>query len=417
MKLDADFHESRATEIEQTFRRYTVDLPVPTQQEKPPVDGHTVLLTGTTGSLGSYILYSLLDRQDVARIYCLNRAEDAQSRQIESFQSRGLGGNLADNPKVNYLTVDFSKDRLGLCLDAWTQLQTEATVIIHNAWTVNFVVPLQAFEKVHVKGTRTLIDLSLTATHRVHLCLISSTSTVYFWPKRYEGGVPERFVRDAELPMHIGYSESKYVAELMLDEAARVAGLNTSIVRLGQVGGPTTSTGVWNTSDVFPIVLATSIKLGMVPIITGFGGAVDWIPLESAGDVIWEIVSSAATAADQPGPRVFNLVNPNSLAWKEIATALQEMYPVQIVSIPVWLENLEQAVATSSDPMKDYPATRISSLIDRWFKVDKIPDFEFIMEATQAVSPTLQKLEPIQRDWFLGWLRQWNFSPELMLYD
>lgn len=60
---------------------------------------------------------------------------------------------------------------------------------------------------------------------------------------------------------------------------------------------------------------------------------------------------------------------------------------------------------------------RISSLIDQWFTVDQIPDFQFAMDGTKAASPTMRTLEPIQREWFLSWLRQWNFSPELMLYD
>lgn len=281
MKLDSDFHSPRAVQIQQMFQRHATNLRAGSHQKTAKLHGHTVVLTGSTGSLGSYILSSLLDHDNVTRVYCLNRTVDAQTNQISRFREKGLDTNRATDSRITYITVDLANEKLGLDYTTWSLFQEEVDVIIHNAWTVNFVVPLQAFENVHVKGTRTLIDLALTATHRVHMCLISSTSTVYFWPKKHIGAVPEEFIRDPELPLHIGYSEAKYVAEFLMDEASAEAGLNASIIRLGQVGGPTTSTGVWNPHDVFPIIIATSIKLGMVPVITGFGGAVDWIPLVS----------------------------------------------------------------------------------------------------------------------------------------
>jgi FlaA1/EpsC-like NDP-sugar epimerase len=40
---------------------------------------HTVLLTGSTGTLGTYILDALLEDTSVAHIHCLNRREDSQN--------------------------------------------------------------------------------------------------------------------------------------------------------------------------------------------------------------------------------------------------------------------------------------------------------------------------------------------------
>lgn len=44
---------------------------------------------------------------------------------------------------------------------------------------------------------------------------------------------------------NMGYGKSKFVAERLLDTAAKEAGLSTVICRVGQIAGPTTTSGMW----------------------------------------------------------------------------------------------------------------------------------------------------------------------------
>ena len=64
-----------------------------------------------------------------------------------------------------------------------------------------------------------------------------------------------------------GYCESKWVAEHILDEAARHTALRPTSVRLGQcVGGPN---GNWSEKDWFARMIKSSILLGKMPITPG----------------------------------------------------------------------------------------------------------------------------------------------------
>ena len=54
-----------------------------------PENSIVILLIGSTGSLGSYILDTLLSLPSVEKIYCLNRGEDREIRQQKSFVSKG----------------------------------------------------------------------------------------------------------------------------------------------------------------------------------------------------------------------------------------------------------------------------------------------------------------------------------------
>jgi hypothetical protein len=82
--------------------------------------GRVVLLTGSTGTLGSYILADLLGRPEVSTVYVLNRFSAAPGtyssmRQLNAFEERGLDTQLlTSSRKILYLEGDISQDRLGL---------------------------------------------------------------------------------------------------------------------------------------------------------------------------------------------------------------------------------------------------------------------------------------------------------------
>jgi thioester reductase-like protein len=78
-----------------------------------------VVLTGSTGGLGSYLLASLLQREDVSVIYAFNRpskgsTSSIQRRQQNGFEDRGLDVNLLHSEKLVYVETDTSHDHLGL---------------------------------------------------------------------------------------------------------------------------------------------------------------------------------------------------------------------------------------------------------------------------------------------------------------
>ena len=81
----------------------------------------TVLVTGTTGALGSMVLSKLVADKDVTCVYALNRASPAgegiQSRQEQALRLRGLDTNLAISSKVRLLEGDISLADFGLSVN------------------------------------------------------------------------------------------------------------------------------------------------------------------------------------------------------------------------------------------------------------------------------------------------------------
>lgn len=81
-----------------------------------PCTMHIVLVTGTTGILGSHILAELLERDDVEHVYALNRSSRVPllERQSAAFQKQRLSPALANSTKLNLICAQLGNEDLGL---------------------------------------------------------------------------------------------------------------------------------------------------------------------------------------------------------------------------------------------------------------------------------------------------------------
>ena len=65
----------------------------------------------------------------------------------------------------------------------------------------------------------------------------------------------------------MGYAESKWVGERILEEARRTVGLRSTIVRVGQLCGA--QNGCWNAQEWFPTVVHSAEYLKCLPDVDG----------------------------------------------------------------------------------------------------------------------------------------------------
>ncbi|KAI1632027.1 L-aminoadipate-semialdehyde dehydrogenase [Biscogniauxia mediterranea] len=418
---------------QEILAKYTDDL--------PGVNRDTVIVTGTTGSLGSYMLNALLAKPQVKRIYCFNRSADAEERQRKLFQSRGLVENWPAK-KVQFLQADLSKPEFGLSEAKYAELLDEATKIIHGQWPVNFNWDLSSFEP-HIRGVRHLVDFSLHSRHATSIFFISSIGSITKWPDNEP--VPERPIRDLSIAGTQGYSTSKLMTEMLLEQAAQVAGVDCSICRVGQIAGPvgTGLKGEWNRQEWFPTIISTSKALKLLPSNLGSLDRIEWIPVDLLANIILELAgigvpvskskkpSSSTTNGttkadgyddeeedDEFGPRelkVSHAVNPRVAHWQDIAPVVLRALPegTRVVSWAEWVQALRNAGATSSaSTARDIPGLK---LLDFYESLEQSPEdavrqaFNLETTTTRARSRTLRHLPPVSGEWMELWLRQWNF--------
>ncbi|KAL8640786.1 MAG: hypothetical protein Q9228_002325 [Teloschistes exilis] len=254
-ETQGDAQSARINAMKSMVGKFSSDLPAPVARKSlGSNEGVTILLTGSTGGLGSYILDVALSTPSVKRIICLNRSADSEARQRSTHTSRGLVTDWQD--RALFLHADLSKPQLGLQDKDYELLQTETTLIIptdetplDNQWQVDFNLALTSFTP-HVAGTRNLIDLSASSPLRPPIIFTSSIATIGNWNAKHLGEkVPEEPLHDYTISSTTGYGESKYVAQRVLEAAFDKSGVSSTVVRVGQLAGPVVKGGVWNPQD------------------------------------------------------------------------------------------------------------------------------------------------------------------------
>ncbi|OJJ68372.1 hypothetical protein ASPBRDRAFT_68538 [Aspergillus brasiliensis CBS 101740] len=399
----------RKEKINSMVRKYTDGLPLQQIDLRPREGGHTVLLTGSTGSLGCYLLDAILNDPATVKVYCMNRSVDAESRQQISFLEKGLEWCPRRQKRVEFLFASFGQEKMGLAEAKYEELIKSVDTIVHNAWKVDFNHSLSSFEAVHIRGVRNMVEFSLRSQHHAHLHFVSSISTVGAWSVKNGTLIPETPVQDPDVTLPQGYGESKHVAERICATASERAGVPTTILRVGQVAGPTSGSGVWNRHEWLPALIATSKSTGHIPTSLGFG-PVNWIPVDTLSTIILELIE--ARRASQPSQRcaTFNLVNPSTATWSSLIPAVQRHFTVTPVELETWVHDLEAIKDPSETEIAAKPALKLLEFFQGLAHDDGGSSCPFQLSKTKEASATMRTLRPIDQPMLENWLRQWGLS-------
>ncbi|KAL2129416.1 hypothetical protein VTI74DRAFT_7827 [Chaetomium olivicolor] len=393
--------------MEAILQKYSRDMS-PARANKPaPVDeDQVIVITGTTGALGSYMLDLALTCRRVKKVICLNRSDDAEARQKKGNADRGL---CIDFSKAEFLHADLSRFDLGLGKETYERMLWEVDRVIHNQWPVNFNMPVESFEP-HIRGVRNLADFSCNAAKRVPVVFISSIATVNGW--REPEPVPERSLRNLDISKG-GYGRSKLVSSLILEKASEASGVPTEIIRVGQIGGPTSEKGVWNRQEWLPSIIASSVYLGMLPDSLGQMTTIDWTPIEGIAKLVLEVSGVTCQVPIEDINGYFHGINPSTTQWATLAKAVKEFYGDRIqkmVSLDEWIGALEKSQTKTEDISKN-PGVKLLDTYKTWSRAAKEGQRYVAMETSRTTSrsETMRKMHAVTPDLMKNWCRQWGF--------
>ncbi|CAE6494569.1 unnamed protein product [Rhizoctonia solani] len=319
------------------IQKYDSNWPRQEARSVQPVQKECVVVTGTTGGLGSHLLAQLLESDKVEKVWAMNRksSKGNEERELASFEDKQL------------------------------DIRNKATIIIHNAWQVNFNLSLQSFEP-SIRGARNLLDLAFCSTAPTGLPRFAFASSIsvagFAGPGRQ---LAEVSVTPEMAATSIGYGQSKLVTEKLL-ESARNAGLQTCTVRLGQLTGDIKS-GAWTITDWVPSLMGSSVSVGCIP---GAVGTVSWLPLDAAAHSIIDTCVSRNEAL----PPVIHTSHPRPVPWMDVMQAFSHSLAsytgsrLPIVNFEEWNKRVVEAAASfegsESDRFKRFPSTKIQSTVD-----------------------------------------------------
>ncbi|KAL6884739.1 putative NRPS-like enzyme [Trichoderma evansii] len=415
-----------------TYRRLIQEIPKPVVEK----GGHRhaneqidVILTGSTGTVGTFLLHALLARPEVRHVFCLNRRARLAGAGLlpASVDSHQLG----IDERVSFLKADLAAPNLGLGPEAYETLRARASVVIHNAWPVNFNLPLAEFRP-QLGGVVNLFSFAAAATRPVRVLFVSSVSAV----GAAAGPAPERVLADnPDAAFPVGYARAKFLAEGLCEAAAvHFAGsITIAAARAGQVAGPVRRPGLWNPAEWFPCLVRTSAALRCLPDTLGAGfDAVDFVPVDVLADVLVELAVTVedADAGEESGTAaaVFNLRNPHPVPWTALLPAVIDALAaaaaprgtakaVEVVPPATWLARLQEAAAKEADieaVARRLPALKLLGFFQELWAASAgtAPTVDAVspmaIDRAVAASPALAALGPVEAGWMRKWVTEWR---------
>ena len=224
----------------------------------------TVLITGATGFLGSYLLDSIVNRFDPdTKIYCLVRHAPLLTpydRLQNAARSLGINSFSVAADRIIAVEGDIEKPYLGLAKSLYKKLSHDVTTIFHCAANVNLQYSYDQLRNSIVMGTREVLNF---ATYRTVKSLHYVSSNAVF------PDIPGRLYTDNTdissfgSTLRGGYNQAKWVAD-RLTQRARDARVPINIYRPGNIG-PTTNTGSFNHKDLQTLIIKACMMLGVAP--------------------------------------------------------------------------------------------------------------------------------------------------------
>ncbi len=254
-----------------------------------------VLLTGATGFLGTQVARQLLDKTDTS-IIALVRAENLEAARQRLRREWWDWPELvaAIDNRIDILNGDLCLQHLGLSLEAYQQLASRVTHIIHTAADVRLFASLDRLRQINVTGTERLLELAQAAHQGHHFLRFAHVSTAYV------AGARSGPVLEAELSDQHGFSSpyerSKYEAERLVRAAANnlasapsplspAPPLPISIFRPGMIVGDSHTGAVKSFNTLYyPLRLYMTGRLCLAPARAGL--RVEFVPVDYVASAI-----------------------------------------------------------------------------------------------------------------------------------
>ncbi len=362
----------------------------------------SIFLTGATGFFGAFLLKELLSEAH-ATVFCLVRAKDndhALQRIIDTFAKYRIPLSDAETARIQALPGDLEKPCLGLPQARFIALSRNLDAVFHCGAAVNYVDTYDTLKATNVTGSKEV--LRLCSQYRpIPLHYISSVSvfeTIGFF-------TDQKMIRESDSVdlsadfVRLGYSQSKWVAEKLM-ENARDQGLPVNIYRTGYVMGHS-ETGVSNTTDHIARYIAGCIEMGCAPILDEYASLA---PVDHLAAALRHIALK-----HQPRGETFHLCNPEFTTVSEIYRNIKRFgFPLELVSYTEWKRKL--AEAPTSNPLYPLLSLHVHAAPDHTLTLPELYEHNARFDCRallKALEGSNIEIHTRDRQLFQRWLRDY----------
>jgi thioester reductase-like protein len=299
----------------------------------PPEQGHNIFLTGSTGFLGAYLIKSLIkqSKDENITIFCHVRAENQQKameRIINNMQFFHCWEETFKD-KIVAIPGDLKKPNLGIENELYVNLCNLIDTVYHNGAILNFLFSYNHLKQTNVNGTIECLRFACTGNPK-YFHYISSYS-VYDNPSHFSKICLESDPLLSSEGYFLGYSETKWVAEKLVAEAA-TRGLQITVYRPGEITA-SLNESVWKLEDMVSRTIVGCIQMSAAP---NIDINLPLTPVDYVSDVIIHLSRQTKALGKH-----FNVINKKTTTIKSIGEFIKKAgYTLEILPYDEWTKKL-----------------------------------------------------------------------------
>ena len=341
-------------------------------------EASSVLVTGTTGFLGTFLLDELLRATGPdTRFYCLVRDPDSgqggsTNRVLDTLKFYGLAGHSVGD-RIVPVPGDLTRPRMGLDNDEYRRLAEEIDLIFHCAASVNYAYPYSAAKPHTVGGTLEVLKFACTDITKP-IQYISSNGI-------FPGGDDTPYLENNDIDgfvdrMEGGYNQAKWVAERLVWSAVS-RGLPVCIFRPGNIGHHS-GTGTVNPNDFLSLIIKACARLGCAPL------APEWFFEMTPVDLLVKAITRISDDPRHLG-RVYNVVQQAPVPADQVFAYMENHgYVADRTQLGDWESRLE-AIADRDDDMELKVLVRSLESVGPYLSDTSVYDISRFSEALSEI--------------------------------
>ena len=359
-------------------------------------EASAVLVTGSTGFLGAFLLDELLRTTGKdTRYYCLVRDRTSGrgrpgNRVVETLKFYGLAGQ-SEEDRIIPVPGDLTQPCLGLENGQYRELADKIDLVFHCAASVNYAYPYSAAKSHTVGGTLEMLKFACSVTTKpIHY--ISSNGI-------FPGGDDAPYLENNDIDgfldrMEGGYNQAKWAAERLVWQAAS-RGLPVCIFRPGNIGHHS-ATGAVNPNDFLSLIIKACARLGCAPLAPGW--FFEMTPVDFLATAITKIAGDASHFG-----RVYNAVQQDPVPADHVFAHMESHgYVSERVPIGEWKARLEE-MADREEDMEAKVLVRSLDSVEPYMADTSVYD---ISQFAKALSESGLTMPAVDVDYVTSFLRK-----------
>ena len=349
-------------------------------------EASSVLVTGSTGFLGAFLLDEMLRTtgQDT-RFYCLVRDRTSGrgrpgNRVLETLKFYGLAGQSEEN-RVIPVPGDLTQPCLGLKDGEYRELAEKIDLVFHCAASVNYAYPYSAAKSHTVGGTLEMLKFACSATIKP-IQYISSNGI-------FPGGDDAPYLENNHIDgfldkMEGGYNQAKWAAERLVWQAAS-RGLPVCIFRPGNIGHHS-ATGAVNPNDFLSLIIKACARLGCAPLAPGW--FFEMTPINFLATAITKLADDARHFG-----KVYNVVQQEPVPADHVFAHMESHgYVSERVPIGEWKSRLEE-MADREEDMESKVLVRSLESVEPYLADTSVYDISQFAKALSEIGLTMPAVD------------------------